>query len=261
MTMKIIIFILFFLNFQSLALAQNDSIQRKFLEAKKRYYTENCKKDSLRAIEESKMVNRYFMSIPAPYGDEFLPTNELEEILKKNNIIWAGFWMGSDIGGYNGECYELSHTKATERKFGKMFLDNLIKAAVSNYIKKNPNIIFKHSHYLKWNYNGDYLDFLNGADELNKAFFSTFSYPNDFQFHKAEEKYKSSSDISILLDNKGKVLKIIDFHHHIYNSENNKFVPYLEESLKKFVTTTKFEPATYSGFPVKAEVNLRIFYR
>ena len=100
-----------------------------------------------------------------------------------------------------------------------------------------------------------------GNDDLNKAFFSTFSYPTDYQSYKPSDRYKSLSGVSILLNENGKLLKIVSFHHHIYNSANNRFVPYLEKNLRKFVEKSIFSPATYSGFPVKAEVNLRIYYK
>jgi len=259
--MKNIIIITFLLVFGCLVFGQNDSISRKFLKERQKHYDKNCKKDSLRAVSDSKTINKYYMNIPAPYGDEFLPASELEVILRENNISWGGYYMGSDIGGYNGECYGLYMTKETEKKFGETFTNNLLKIAVSNYVKKNPDLIFKHSDFLEWTYNGSYSDFMYGNDDLNKAFFTTFSYPNDYQFYKPSDKYKSLSDVSILLNETGKVIKIVSFYHHIYNPENNRFVPFLEESLKKFVGNSVFSPATYSGFPVKAEINLRIYYK
>ncbi|WP_312761792.1 hypothetical protein [Epilithonimonas sp.] len=259
--MKNIIAIIFLLCFGSLFFGQSDSLYKKFLDQSQKHYRQNCKKDSLKAVSDSKEINKYYMNIPAPYGDEFLPASELEIILRENNISWGGYYMGSDIGGYNGECYELYMTKETEKKYGKDFIDNLLKKSVSDYVQKNPDLIFKHSDFLEWTYNGSYLDFMYGNDDLNKAFFSTFSYPHNYQSYKPSDKYKSLSDVSILLNENGKLLKIVSFHHHIYNSANNRFVPYLEKNLRKFVEKSIFSPATYSGFPVKAEINLRIYYK
>lgn len=239
---------------------QKDAESKRFHEKLKKSYKIECTSDSIKAVNDSKTQNKYYINIAAPYGDEFLPSLELKEILQKNNIIWGGTWMGSDLMGLYSEelCYYVEMTRITEEKFGKDFIDNLVKESVSKYVEKNPKKIFGKSEHLKWLYKNKNLDFW-GDNLLNKEFFEKFIYPKNYDYSK--QKYKSLTHVTLVLDKNGKVLKIKNLQHHFYNESNKAFIPYFEKEIKKFIRNTKFEPVKYRGFPVKSEITFGLFYK
>jgi len=242
----------------SIAIEKESKI-RKSLQERLRYNRERCNIDSLRAVNDSKFENKYYINIAAPYGDSFIPAEELKEILKENKIVWGGEWMGSDIGGYApNSCYYQYMTKFTIEKFGNEFIAHLVKQSVANYVKKHPKKIFDEDEHTEWKYKGTYTDF-EGKDLLNEDFFKGFIYPDDYDYTKS--KYGSQTIVLLNLDSTGKVLKIIKFYHHIYNHNNQKYISYFEKEIKKFIKLNKFEPLQYKGYPVNSKIALRFFYK
>ncbi len=228
------------------------------VEVQRGYYKKSCSKDSLRALQDSKVQYKYYMNVAAPYGTEFLPHKELEAILKRNNIEWGGFWMGSDIGGYNEDCYFSYMSKLTENKYGKDFIDHLIKQSVEEYVRKNPNKIFEGEDQLDWTFNGSIIENYSQKDELHKSFYEYLKYPKGYQFKK--ENYSSYSYATLLLDKTGKILEIQRVKHTFYNPKNQKFQKYFENQLIKFLKRTKLEPVKYAGYPVKSKVVFMVNY-
>ncbi|MFC3160514.1 hypothetical protein SAMN05443633_102162 [Chryseobacterium arachidis] len=267
--MRFYLFSLFLLT-QSFVFGQNiskeDSVQirketkiSQWLEERLRYNREQCHNDSLRAVTDSKLENKYYMNIAAPHGRSFIPSEELKIILQKHNITWGGEWMGSDLGAYaSSSCYYQFMTQFTVEKFGKEFIDNLVKQSVSDYVKKHPDKIFNNDEHTDWNYKETYGD-SHEKDLLNKDFSESFVYPKDYNYTKNE--YDSQTIVTLNLDNKGKVLRIVRFNHHISNENNLKYIPYFEEEIKKFIKTCKFEPLKYKGYPVRSKIALRFFYK
>lgn len=249
---------------QELTASKSDSLtelrKAAFLE-RMQYNKKRCSEDSIRAEQDSKIQNKYFINIAAPSGDHFLPKEELKEVLKKHNIIWGKEWMGSDIGGYTGGCYYSGMTELTEKKFGKEFVDGLVAESVAQYVKKHPGKIFDADEHTVWTYKGTYLSFQDGNDELNKDFFKNIAYPEGYENYNASlQKYHSSTAVSLTLDEKGNLLKH-EFTHHIYNEHNLKYIPYFEKEIKKFIKYTKFGPVKYRGYPVKSETSFFIYYK
>lgn len=168
--------------------------------------------------------------------------------------------MGSDIGGYSGGCYYSGMTEWTEKKFGKEFVDDLIKESVAQYVKKHPGKVFDADEHTEWTYKGVYLSYMNDNDQLNKDFFSSFVYPEGYQDYDLSKKYHSYSRVTLHLDEKGRVLKE-EFNHTIYNEHNQKSIPYFEKEIKKFIKYTKFDPVKYRGYPVKSKTSFFIYYK
>lgn len=244
--------------------SKSDSLAelKKIIFAERRSYNKkHCSQDSVRAVKDSEIQNKYFINIAAPYGDKFLPGEELKTILKKHNIIWGGEWMGSDIGGYSGECYYQGMTEFTKKKFGEDFINGLVKQSVAMYVKKHPGKTFDYDEHTEWTYKGNHLSYTDHNDQLNKDFFTRFTYPEGYEnYNSSFQKYHSSTIVTLTLDPKGKVLKN-QFSHHIYNDYNLKYIPYFEKEIKKFIKYIKFEPVKYSGYPVKSEISFFIYYK
>lgn len=245
-----------------IAKAHKEALSKRIYEEMRTYQKEQCYKDSLQAISDSKINYKYFINIAAPNGDEFLPGEELKEILKKHHIIWGGEWMGSDIGAYTNACYYDYMTKLTEDKFGKDFIDGLVRDAVASYVKKHPRKAFEENEHTEWNYKGTYLGYNNYDDALNIDFFKNFVYPEGYEsYDPSSEKYHSHTTVTLSLDEKGNLLKKAEFHHSIYNGNNSKYIPYFEKEIKKFIKSTKFEPVKYRGYPIKCETSFFIYYK
>ncbi|SEH34489.1 hypothetical protein SAMN05421593_2567 [Chryseobacterium culicis] len=262
---------LFFVFFQSCFLyaqesmtSNSDSLKefRKIALAERRSYNKKrCSEDSIRAVRDSEIQHKYYINIAAPSGDKFLPAEELKMILQKHNIIWGGEWMGSDIGGYSGECYYSLMTELTEKKLGKDFIDELVKKSVALYVQKHPGKIFDYDEHSEWTYKKGSLSYTDDNDQLNKDFFSHFIYPEGYEnYNSSVQKYRSSTLVTLILDTKGIVLKN-QFSHHIFHDHNLKYIPYFEKEIKKFIKYTKFEPVKYGGYPVKGEISFSIYYK
>ena len=258
------IFLQSFLYAQESEATTSDSLTklRKIAFAESRNYNKKlCREDSMRAVRDSEIQNKYLINIAAPDGDKFLPGEELKTILKKHNIIWGGEWMGSDIGGYSGGCYYRTMTELTKKKFGEDFINGLVKESVALYVKKHPGKIFDYDEHTEWKYKGNYLSYTDDNDQLNKDFFSHFTYPEDYEnYNSSIQKYPSNTVVTLTLDSKGKVLKH-QFSHRIHNDHNLRYIPYFEKEIKKFIKYTKFESVKYSGYPVKSEVSFFIYYK
>lgn len=258
------VFLQGFLYAQESTILKNDSLKelQKIAFAERiRYNKKRCSEDSIRAVKTSEIQNKYFINIAAPYGDKFLPGEELKTILKKHNIIWGGEWMGSDMGGYSGACYYSVMTELTEKKFGKDFIDGLVKESVARYVKKHPDKIFDNDEHCEWTYKGNLLSYTDDNNLLNKDFFHSFIYPEGYEnYNPSFQKYRSNTVVTLTLNQKGKVLNN-QFSHRIYNDHNLKYIPYFEKEIKKFIKYTKFAPVKYRGYPVKGETSFFIFYK
>lgn len=196
-------------------------------------FRELCHKDSLRAVNDSKEANRYFIQIPALSFSDFHPSAELNSILKKHDIIWGGTWMGSDLpGSYsNSECYEIYSSKLTEQKFGKSFITKLIRKSVRHYQRNNPDMFFDGGIFLEKFYKDVKIKIWDSGNQLNRDFFKEFNYPADYvQFDKASEKEKSYSSVDIRISKNGKVVEILPTEHYFQSPLNKKHSLFLKKN-------------------------------
>lgn len=227
-------------------------------------HRELCRADSIRAVSDSKKINRYFIQIPALAPFDFHPSAELNAILKKYHITWGGTWMGSDLpGSYsNEECYKIYSSKFTEQKFGKSFINNLIKKSVRQYQRNNPDVFFDGGLFFEAFYKGDKIKKWDFDNQLNRDFFKKFTYPIDYvQFDKNNDKEKSFSSVDIRLNKKGKIIEILPINHHFQNSLNKKHSLYFEKELISFIKKSKWSAAEYLGQPVNSVFTVIIIYK
>lgn len=244
--------------------SKEDSIRKQreikakqwFLE-KQKYNHERCSQDSIRAVNDSKTQNKYFINTPAPSGDEFPAEEELKISLNKYNIIWGGTWMGSDIGGYSpNSCYNRYMTEFTEDKFGQVFIDDLVKQSILSYAVKNPTILFEHNDHLDWMYEGNY----SIADKLlNECFFKKFNYPTNYKTSSKEND--SFTEVGLELDENTNALKINGFKHHIVNNYNQQFIPYFEKRIRNFIESSNFTLSSRAALYNGTRTSFKIYYK
>lgn len=230
--------------------------------SRKKKFKELCHKDSLRAVNDSRETNRYFIQIPALSPFDFHPSAELSSILKKHHIIWGGTWMGSDLpGSYsNSECYKSHSSKLTEQKFGKSFITKLIRKSVRHYQRNNPDMFFDGGIFLENFYKDVKIKIWDSGNQLNKDFFKDFKYPLEYLQFEAGEKEKSYSSVDIRINKNGKVVEILPTKHYFKNSLNKKHSLYFEKELIKFINKSKWSPSEYCGEPVNSIFTVQIFY-
>lgn len=228
-----------------------------FLERLK-YYREQCSNDSIKAINDSKIKNKYFIYLIAPGGDDFPAKKELEEALKKSNIIWGGTIMGSDIPGHytSDLCYNGYMSYFTEKKFGKDFIENIVRQSLLTHLNKNPSLIFEYNDHLDWIYKGDpqLADVL-----LNQYFFKNFKYPKGYQYSSKENE--SFTEVMLLLDEKDGILKLENFEHHIQNQHNKQFITYFEKTIRNFIKSSKFVPSYRAILYHGLKHSFKIYYK
>lgn len=262
------IFFIFFIFLQNFSFAQIDSVQQKMLEERKtmaeeirKQYTSRCNEDRERAIADSKIKTVYYVNIPAPDGEEFLQEKEFSEILKKQNIIFGGTWMGSDIAGYypSQKCYFVKMTKFAEEKFGEKFFDEKMDEALQLYVKNNPDKIF--------DYRRNEMDLnpilygITSKDEqenyLKSSFWQQFKLPNGYIKRKEGELY-SYLYAGFILDQKGNISGL-EIEAEIHNKENIRFKNRLDANFKKYIQSLKWQPSTYKGYQVKNIESITIY--
>lgn len=252
--MKNILIFLIVLFFQNLFLGQiSDSTTLEYLKTQRKIYMENCKRDSLKAVEDSKTKTIYYINIPAPNGFDIIYGKELSEILKEDNIIYGGSWMGSDIIGHysHQECYMSYMTRFAEEKFGKSYFEEKTNIALKLFLKNNPNRIF--------DYRSDELDYkpiifeAKNYDEQKHSidkFWKNYPLPKNYIKRKAEDN--SYIYASFILNQEGKISNL-EVEAEIQNPKNKKFQKYLEKNFTQFIKSLKWQAQTYKGYKIKSK--------
>lgn len=230
--------------------AQLDSLQRKKREEIYKRFEEQCTKDKNRAIEDSKSQTIYYLNVPAPYGEYFLPSTELSEILKPYGIKFGGNRMGSDIPGHYTDnlCYKSSMTKFAEDKFGENFFEDKMQKALEIFIKNNPDRVF--------DYRQESLKFSQNNFEIE--FWNHFKLPKNYIKRLENERF-SEIYAFFTIDRNGKAADI-KFKSEIVNLENKKLEPQILASIKKQILAYKWNPNTYKGFAVKSNNTIGITF-
>jgi hypothetical protein len=266
--MKFLLFLLFIFTqsffFGQEVISKEDSLNTvRELEYKERAkelirsFRENCSKDSLKAVSDSKVQNKYYISNVTPGGSDFPANKELEEDLRKNNIVWGGTWWGTDLAGrYSPNlCYYHFMNSFTEEKFGKDFIDGLVKQSLLKYIDKNRSIIFEYNDHLDWLYDGEYPI----ADSLlSKYFFEGVTYPKGYQSSKKNQPF---TEVLLEFNYETYTLELKGFKHHIENNFNKQFIPYFEKRIKNFIKSSNFVLSEESGKYNGVKTFFKIYYK
>ncbi|KQT21908.1 hypothetical protein ASG31_00765 [Chryseobacterium sp. Leaf404] len=188
---------------------------------------------------------------------------ELNVILKKHHIIWGGTWMSSDLpGSYSDdECYKITSSKITEQKFGKSFINKLIRKSVRQYQSNNPDVFFCGGLFINEYYRGSKINRWDAENQLNKDFFKQFNHPFDYVYLDKNDEKKSFSIVDIRITKKGKVVEILSFEHHFQKNINEKHSLYFEKEIINFIRKSKWSAAEYFGQPVNSVYTVIIFYQ
>lgn len=233
---------------------------KKALKEELKYANEKCKKDSLRALVESKSNLTYSLPIPTPAMSEdlFLAEKELIEILRKNNIGYGGYIIGNCFG-IPDNCFQWEMNRIIEKKYGINFIENLKHEATKKFVENNPDRIFEFEECDQESRYAPAKTYKEMMDMTDSDYLKKFEYPKDFIFQKKDDKY-SHVEASFILDTKGNISKI-SIELDLKQKKNYIYSSYLINSLKEFIESSKWKTATYKGFPVKSIMRVLIFYK
>jgi len=91
-----LLFLLFFAQLFAFGqtISKKDSVKKqkdleeriKIFKERMKYYSERCSKDSLRAVDDSKTQNKYYIYNSVPSGSDFPAKKELQSLLQNHNI-------------------------------------------------------------------------------------------------------------------------------------------------------------------------------
>lgn len=275
---KILFFILLF-NISSIVSAQKDfssqtisdsaivtdttqnleDLKSQVLEMKK-YATDKCKIDSLRAVEEAKYNLSYSLALANPLLDNylFLAEKEFIQVLRENKIGYGGYMIGNYFG-IPDNCFQLEMNRIVEKHFGKDFIENLQRSAVKKFIKNNPDRIFEfeecdlESRYFAAK------TYHEMFKKIESDYFKNFKYPTKFVNRDLNNGY-SDVEVNFILDKNGKVSQI-RVELSLKEKKNYIYSSYLINSVKEFINKSKWKPASYQGIPVISKMNVLIFYK
>lgn len=253
---KLSVFGQVFLKEDSVKMAKESEIKIR-IQQMRRDREEQCTLDSLNAVEDSKVINKYFINIAAPYGSDFPAEKELEIALKKYGIVWGGTWAGNCTGAYTtNSCYYNYMNRFTEEKFGENVINNIVRQTLLDYINKKPSAIFEYNDHLDWLYkNNDVI-----ADHLiNLLFFKKFIYPKGYR--ESLNKNQSFTKVHLIFDDNSHSLKPDYFEHQIDDRDKQKYIPYFERKIRDFINSPIFVLSEHAGRHNGVKTSFVIYYK
>ncbi|GEN75085.1 hypothetical protein [Chryseobacterium hagamense] len=261
-----IVFFIFFIQnlIPGQAFPKEDSIKiireiesRKWIKERAYYRKRECSNDSLRAVNDAKLINKYFISIAAPDGFDFPAQKELETALKKLRIVWGGTWMGNCIGAYTpNSCYYTNMNKFTEEKYGENVINNVIRQTLLDYIDKNPSVIFEYNDHLDWLYEDNEVI---ANDMINKLFYKKFAYPKGYK--KSSNQRHSFTKVFLIFDDESQRLKLDHFEHQMDDYNRVKYLYYFEGKIKDFINSSIFVLSKDAGRYNGVKTSFIIYYK
>lgn len=223
-----------------------------------KHWDSACTAETTRAesdIKKNKLVYFHYFGMV----DHYRSNEEMNELLKKNNIEIDSALTYCTVPWKLQNCYGKIMDKEIKRRFGEKFTDSLKEVAEIQYVRKNPDLIYPFEECdsaSRYPGDQDYNDFFKNS---KKDFWKTVEYPSDFEFRKNKDLYSHMS-ANFILYKTGKISDVkiaITFH----NKKNYKYSSYFMKELKEFIQNTKWVPAKKMGIPVNSEMRMTIHFK
>ena len=180
---------------------------------------------------------------------------EFKKLLKPYGIDCEVF-LTSCLGHGKGRryCYVDFMNETIKNKFKKGFIDSLEAKADRTYLNKNINkVYYSMDEYDETLFYPNAKSIETQRDDIKKDFFSNFKYPKGFDFN--HKKYVGRSSLEFILYRNGKIKNII-IDTEFEQKNNNKFIPYFDNEIRKFVTKIKWLPRKQRGIKLNAGLGL-----
>ena len=141
-----------------------------------------------------------------------------------------------------------------KNKIKKVFINSLEEKADRTYLNKNINkVYYSMDEYDETLFYPNAKSIETQRDDIKKDFFSNFKYPKGFHFN--HKKYVGRSSVEFILYRNGKIKNII-IDTEFEQKNNNKFIPYFDNEIRKFVTKIKWLPRKQRGIKLNAGLGL-----
>ncbi|MDR7211675.1 hypothetical protein [Flavobacterium piscis] len=194
----------------------------------------------------------YVYSSSPSYGRHI---EELKKLLKPYGIDCEIF-LTSCVGHGKGRsyCYVDFMNETIKNKFKKDFIDSLEAKADRAYLNKNiSKIFYSMDEYDETIFYPKAKSIEKQREDVENDFFLTFKYPKDFDFkHK---RYVGRSNVEFILYRNGEI-KNLKIDTEFEQKSNNKFIPYFDNEIRKFVTKIKWLPRKQRGIKLNAGLGL-----
>lgn len=225
-----------------------------------------CTYETQRAITD---INRDVLSIHRTflYWKNYFPKYPdmklLGRHLAKYNIAvdtsFSDYNSGcSPVKGFERLCYQTKMKNEIEKRYGHHFLDSLCRVVDKEYVVNHPNDLYDMGKCDQSSIYPDKKKFQSYFDEAEDFFEQHFEYPSGYQF-KNEESY-SYTEVDFILDKKGKISKL-KVSARFQNEANEVYRTYFENSVRQFISQTKWLPAKSSGIIVKSKFRTAFYHK
>ncbi|WP_374461257.1 hypothetical protein [Chryseobacterium taeanense] len=230
----------------------------KMFDEERKYFDSSCTEETKKAYEDIKRNKLVFFHY---FGmvESFKGNAEMNSLLKNYKIEVDSALYYCTIPSSLQNCYARIMRKEIDRKFGPKFIDSLRQISEIQYVKNNPDKIYRFEECdMVSRYPGDkdYNDFFVNS---KRDFWKKTEYPIDYEFRKEQDLYSYISADFILYKN----VKIDDIKTYLsfQNKKNYKFASYFINQLKNFIQDTQWIPAKSSGIPVNSEMKITIHFK
>lgn len=202
-------------------------------------------------IEQDSLTYNLYMT-QMSYGRNL---EELKKLLKPYGI-GCKIFLTSCLGHGKGRsyCYADYMNQAIKNKFKKGFIDSLEAKADRIYLTKNINNIYHDmDRYDETIFYPKAKSIESQRDDVENDFFSAFKYPDGFDYkHK---RYIGRSNVEFTLYRNGEI-KDLTIETEFEQKTNDRFIPYFDSEIKKFVKQIKWIPRKQRGITVNGKLGL-----
>lgn len=217
----------------------------------------NCLKSIDSAQEKIEKDSLTYYVIPV--GSYYRYLDELKKLLKPHGIDCEVLSTSCIVHDKERRyCYEEYMNQTVKNKFKKGFLDSLEVKADRIYINKNIDKVFSVlDTYDKTIFYPKAKSVETQDDDVIEDFFANFKYPEGFIFK--HDYYIGRSNVEFNLFKDG-TIRNLTIETKFENSNNNKYIPYLENRIKQFILETKWVARKQRGITVNGGLGLWFLY-
>ena len=92
-------------------------------------------------------------------------------------------------------------------------------------------------------------------EDIENDFFLTFKYPENFDFKNNQDIGRSIVEFTLFRNGE---IENLTINTEFAQKNNNKFIPYFNDEIRKFATKTKWHPRKQRGIKLNAGLSLWI---
>ncbi|KAF2342556.1 hypothetical protein [Flavobacterium tistrianum] len=228
----------------------------------------NCLSDIKRAKLDFKYKEVLYDIIPEGYLDSDYNRHYpyLINLLKEKGIDFRESYGLDTFWSSDGEkrypliqnCYCKASNKLLNAKYGQNFIKNIEKTADSLYVMSRIDIPFEYPYGLD-NYCMIYPkaeDFLEQKKQIQKDFFSSFVFPENFIQDNEKRDFFAKTKFTINNDNS---ISNITVKVEFKNPKNEKFYNLIADQITAFIKNADWTSAVSNGIKVNSNFEINFY--